>query len=209
MDANPPADPFAIATHEALAALYAPPSETVLNKVTNRLEAKSRAFIAASPFCLLATSGPRGPHVTPRGDAPGFVLTPDETTLILPDRRGNNRLDGLKDIIDNPAVAFLFLVPGAGETLRVHGQARITTDPALRAQCIADGKEPTSLLVVRVTEAYLQCPKAFIRSVLWGGQKRPEELPSMGQLLAEHLKGHFDAAAYDRDGPARLRATLY
>ena len=209
MDVQPTTDPFAVTTHEALQALYAAPSETVMNKVTDRLEAKTRAFIAASPFCLLATSGPRGPHVTPRGDAPGFVLAPDEKTLVLPDRRGNNRLDGYRDIIDNPAVAFLFLVPGAGETLRVHGQARISTDPALRELCIAEEKLPTTVLVTTVTEVYLQCPKAFIRSSLWGERKRPEGLPSMGQLLAEHLRGGLDAAAYDRDGPARLRATLY
>ena len=133
-------DPFAITTAEQLAAAYEAPHPRFLAKVTDRLEATSRAFIAASPFCILATAGRHGPHATPRGDAPGFVVPLDETTLALPDRRGNNRLDGLRDILDDPQVALLFLIPGVGETLRVHGTARITTDPALRARFAVAGR---------------------------------------------------------------------
>src|SRR5690349_19294481 len=121
MDTLPPADHFAVTTPEQLAALYEPPRELVLRKVTDRLDPKTLAFIAASPFCLLSTAGARGVHCTPRGDAPGFVAALDDRTLALPDRRGNNRLDGLRDIVENPQVALLFLVPGIGEALRVNG----------------------------------------------------------------------------------------
>src|SRR5215218_5875651 len=133
-------DPHAITSLEALAQHYQAPHPRFIAKVTDRLEAKSREFIAASPFCILATSGSRGPHATPRGDAPGFVVPLDERTLALPDRRGNNRLDGLRDIIENPEVALLFLIPGVGETLRVNGTARITADPALRERFTVQGK---------------------------------------------------------------------
>src|SRR3954454_7813114 len=116
MDANPAADPFAVTTLDQLAVLYDPPRELVLKKVTHRLEPRTLAFIAASPFAILATVGPQGVHATPRGDAPGFVAALDDRTLALPDRRGNNRLDGLRDILENPEVALLFLIPGVGET---------------------------------------------------------------------------------------------
>src|SRR6478609_913547 len=128
MDNSSP-DPFAVTRPEQLAALYEAPHPRFLKKVTDRLGEKSRAFIAASPWCVLATCGRHGAHATPRGDAPGFVVPLDDVTLALPDRRDNNRLDAFHDILDNPEVALLFLVPGAGETLRVNGSARITADP--------------------------------------------------------------------------------
>lgn len=203
------ADPHAVTTLEQLAALYEAPRELVLKKVTDRLHAPTLRFIGLAPFCLLATAGSKGVHCTPRGDAPGFVAALDETTLALPDRRGNNRLDALRDILENPEVALLFLVPGAGEALRVNGRARITTDPALRARFVAEGKEPATVLLVAVREVYMQCAKSIMRSSLWDGRKRPAGLPSMGEMLAAHTAGAVEPASYDAEAPARLVATMY
>jgi uncharacterized protein len=209
MDSPMPADPFAVTSLERLAELYQPPSEAVLRKVHPRLEATARAFIAASPYCLLATSGPHGVHCTPRGDAPGFVMPLDDRTLALPDRRGNNRLDALRDIIANPAVALLFLVPGVGETLRVNGQARITADPTLRDRFAVQGKPPTTVVLVTVQEVYMHCAKAVMRSVLWAGRPRPPGVPTAGQMLAAHTGGMVEPASYDAAAPGRLAATMY
>jgi PPOX class probable FMN-dependent enzyme len=203
-----PHDPFAIRSLAELEALYAPPSELVRHKAGTRIGPETAAFLAASPFCLLATIGPAGPHVTPRGDAPGFVAVADERTLVLPDRRGNNRLDGLRDILHDPRVALLFLVPGAAETLRVHGTARLTTDPALRARHAAEGKEPATLLVIAVESLFMQCGKALLRSRLWEGRARAA-VPSLGRLVAEHTAGRADGAALDARLPQAYRETLY
>ena len=202
-------DPHAVTSLAALEALYAAPSELVKNKATDRVDARTSAFIAASPFVLLGTSGARGIHVTPRGDAPGFVTLADARTLILPDRRGNNRLDALRDILEDNRVSLLFLVPGVNETLRLHGLATISTDPELRARCVAQGKTPTTVLVIEVREIFMQCAKAFMRSGLWAGRPRPAEVPTMGQLIAAHKKGGIDPADYDQAAPARLKANLY
>jgi len=207
--ALPHADPFAVATLDQLAAIYDPPRELVMKKVIPRLEPKALAFIAASPFALLATSGPEGAHCTPRGDAPGFIVALDETTLALPDRRGNNRLDALRDIVVNPAVALLFLVPGAGETLRVNGTARITTDPVLRERFVVAGKVPATVVLVSVREVYMQCAKAIMRSQLWGDRARPAAVPSMGELIAAHTGGLVAPESYDAEAPQRLRETMY
>ncbi len=202
-------DPHAVTTLPQLEALYATPSALVMNKVAARLDGPTRAFLAASPFLLLGTTGPGGPHVTPRGDAPGFVTTPDDATVILPDRRGNNRLDALRDILQDPRVALLFLVPGAGEALRIHGTATITTDPALRAAHIAQGKEPTTLLRVAVTSLYMQCAKSVMRSRLWDGRARPPGLPTLGDLLAAHMRGGLDGPALDASMPETYARTMY
>jgi len=202
-------DPHAVVTPEQLAALYDPPREIVLRKVADRLGPLSRTFIAASPFCLLATAGPAGSHCTPRGDAPGFVEVIDDRTLALPDRRGNSRLDGLRDILANPVVSLLFLVPGSGETLRVHGRACITTEPMLRARHAVDGKLPTTVLIVAVTEVYVHCSKALTRSGLWNGQQRQPGVPTMGALLAEHTANAVEPVSYEAEYQLRVAATLY
>lgn len=209
MDTQSPADPFAVRTEAQLRALYGEASPTAVAKVTDRVDATARAWIAASPFCILSTVGSRGVHATPRGDAPGFVAVEPDGTLLLPDRRGNNRLDALRDIVEDPRVTVIFLVPGASEVLRVHGTARITADPALRARFVHKGKEPTTVLVVTVNELFMQCAKSIIRSGLWDGRKRPDGLPSMGQLIAAHARNGMDPAAYDQAAPARLIETLY
>jgi PPOX class probable FMN-dependent enzyme len=209
MNAMPPADPFAVTTLDQLAAIYDPPRELVLKKVIPQLEPKAVAFIAASPFAILATVGPQGAHATPRGDAPGFIVPLDEHTLALPDRRGNNRLDALRDIVANPAVALLFLVPGAGEALRVNGTARITADPALRERFTVQGKVPATVVLVTVREVYMQCAKAISRSKLWGERARPGTVPSMGELISAHTGGLVDPKAYDAEAPQRLLDTMY
>jgi uncharacterized protein len=202
-------DPHAVTSLEQLAALYDPPRPLVIEKVTDRLGPATLGFLAAAPFCLLATQGSKGVHCTPRGDAPGFVEALDERTLALPDRRGNNRIEALRDIVETGEVALLFLVPGSGETLRVNGTARITADPALRARYAVEGKEPATVVLVSVREVYMQCAKALMRSRLWDGRKRPEGLPSMGALLAEHTRGGVEPGSYDVEAPARLQATMY
>lgn len=202
-------NPHAVTTIAQLEALYDQVMEVARTKSTDRLDAPTRAFIAASPFCLLGTQGARGNHITPRGDAPGFVEVLDEHHVMLPDRKGNNRLDGLRDIIEDNCVSLLFLVPGVNETLRVHGTATISTDPDLRARCVAQGKTPATVLIVEIREIFMQCAKALMRSSLWAGQPRPAEVPTMGQLIAAHKKGGIDAVAYDLAAPERLKANLY
>lgn len=202
-------DPHAVTSIARLEALYDPVLEVAASKSTDRLDAPTRAFIAASPFVLLGTQGPRGNHITPRGDAPGFVDVLDDHRVMLPDRRGNNRLDGLRDIIEDNRVSLLFLVPGVNETLRLHGLATISTDPELRARCVAQGKVPATVLIIEIREIFMQCAKALMRSSLWAGRPRPSEVPSMGQLISAHKKGTLDAAAYDVGAPERLKANLY
>ncbi|MCQ4158459.1 pyridoxamine 5'-phosphate oxidase family protein [Roseomonas sp. GC11] len=202
-------DPHRVTSQEALSALYNPPSALVMNKVAKRVDPRTAAFIAASPFCLLSTSGARGPHCTPRGDAPGFITVLDEKTLALPDRRGNNRLDALRDILDNPALALLFLVPGMGETLRIGGLGHITTDPALRERHAVQGQTPATVLLVEVREVYMQCARAIARSKLWAGRAKPEAAPSGGELLAAHTGGLVDAKDFDETRAPQIIATLY
>ncbi|TPG47054.1 flavin-nucleotide-binding protein [Roseomonas nepalensis] len=209
MDANPAASPFDVASPEALAALYPPPTERAVAKVGDRLEGRSTAFIASSPFFILSTTGRHGPHATPRGDAPGFATLLDERTLALPDRRGNNRLDALRDVLDDPRVALLFFVPGINETLRVHGTARITTDPALRARLAMGRALPATVLLVAVTEVYIQCPRALLRGGLWSGTQRPDAAPTGGEMIAEHSQGRVDRRDYDEVVAPRCAAELY
>jgi hypothetical protein len=201
-------DPHAVTSLAALEALYGPANERSVLKVRRDLDAPSRAFIAASPFCVLSTRGADGRvHGTPRGDAPGFVAVLSPTELALPDRRGNNRIDALRDIVADPAVALLFLVPGAGETLRVHGRATITTDPALRADLAFAGREPATVLRVAVEEVFMQCARALVRSRLWFAPAG--RAPSAGELLESATGGLVRAAEYDRDQPGNIARTLY
>jgi len=209
MDTQTPADPFAVTTEAQLRALYAEPLELAVKKVSPRIEATARAWIASSPFCVLSTVGSRGVHATPRGDAPGFVAVEPDGTLLIPDRRGNNRLDALRDILEDNRVSVIFFVPGASEVLRIHGTARISADPALTGRFPERGKTPTTVLVVTVQDLFMQCAKSIMRSRLWDGKARPTGLPTMGQLIASHSGRDLDSAAYDRDAPARLEQTMY
>jgi PPOX class probable FMN-dependent enzyme len=168
-------------------------------------------MIEAAPFMVMATSGPDGLDVSPRGDPPGFVVVEDEKTLLIPDRRGNNRTDSLNNLIADPRIALLFLIPGVGETLRVNGRAAISVDPALLARFPAQGKLPRSVIVVHVERVYFQCPKALVRSDLWNPAKHTERrsLPSTGTILADITTGRVGGAEYDAAYPERLKATIY
>lgn len=160
---------------------------------------------------MLATAGAGGLDASPRGDAPGFVVVKDERTLLLPDRRGNNRMDSLRNVIEDPRVALLFMVPGMNETLRVNGRAHVSIEPALLASLAVDGKAPRSVLVVAVEAVYFQCSRALVRSQLWDASRhRPRaSLPSPGEMLHALTHAEIDGVAYDRDLPERVKTTLY
>jgi PPOX class probable FMN-dependent enzyme len=200
-----------VTTMAELEAMYAQPMETSLLKEIDHIGPHYRALIEASPFCALATCGPEGLDCSPRGDAPGFVRIKDERTLMIPDRRGNNRVDTLRNIVRDPRVALLFLIPGVSETMRVNGRAAISTDPELLESFKVDGKAPRCVIVVTVERAYFQCAKAIVRSKLWDPATRVEraKLPTTGAMVAALTKGKVDAETYDREAPARIKAQLY
>jgi len=200
-----------VTTVEQLEALYGAPSPNALLKELDHISDFYRAFIAAAPFVVLATAGLEGLDCTPRGDPPGFVRVVDRKTLMLPDRRGNNRLDTLRNLVVDPRIALLFLIPGVGETLRVNGRAAISVDPALCASFAMAGKLPRSVIVVSAERVYFQCPKALVRSRLWDPSRHVDRasLPSSGQILAAIRPGEIDADAHDRAYPERMRETIY
>jgi PPOX class probable FMN-dependent enzyme len=205
-------DPHSITSLAALEALYdQSPAEASILKETDRVVPVYRALIEASPFAALATRGPEGLDCSPRGDGPGFIRVRDDRTLLLPDRRGNNRIDSLRNIVRDPQVALLFLIPGLGETLRVNGRAAISVEPGLLESFSVDGKAPKSVLVIAVEAVYFQCARAVVRSDLWNPHKHVARsaLPSAGQILAALSRSGFDGEAYDRALPERQRATLY
>jgi len=195
----------------ALTELYGAPSPGAIAKEVNYLHPHYQAMIAASPFMALATSGPDGLDVSPRGDPAGFVAVADDRTLLIPDRRGNNRVDSLRNIVHDPRVALLFLIPGVGETLRVNGRADISVRPDLLQRFAFRDTLPRSVIVVHVETVYFQCPKALVRSELWNPERHVarRSLPSTGTILAEVSAGKVGGAQYDRDYPERLRQTLY
>ena len=195
----------------ALRALYGEPSDPAIAKEIDHVNRHYRAMIEASPFMVMATSGPDGLDVSPRGDPAGFVVVEDEKTLLIPDRRGNNRADSLNNLIADRRIALLFLIPGVGETMRVNGRAEISVDPALLERFPAQGKLPRSVIVVHVERAYFQCPKALVRSDLWNPAKHIERrsLPSSGTILADITRGRVGGAEYDAAYPERLKATIY
>ncbi|MVW71428.1 MULTISPECIES: pyridoxamine 5'-phosphate oxidase family protein [unclassified Bordetella] len=196
---------------EALQALYGEPAPASLLKEVDHVHPHYRAFIEAAPFVVLATVGPDGLDASPRGDPAGFVTIADDKTLLIPDRRGNNRLDSLRNIVADPRVALLFLVPGVNETLRVNGRARISVDPDLLARFALNDKPPRSVVVVEVETVYFQCSRALLRSALWDADKQVDRttLPSVGCMLADLSAGTFDGETYDRELADRVRKTLY
>ena len=194
-----------------LRSLYGEPMEPAIAKEVDHVHPHYRAMIEASPFMVMATSGPDGLDVSPRGDPPGFVVVEGDRTLLIPDRRGNNRADSLNNLVADPRIALLFLIPGVGETLRVNGRAEICVDPAMLERFPAQGKLPRSVIVVRVERVYFQCPKALVRSDLWNPTKHVERrsLPSSGTILADITRGQVGGAEYDAAYPERLKATIY
>jgi len=198
-----------ITSPDQLEALYGEVGHASRVKETDRLTPEYRAFIEAAPFAALATMGPEGLDCSPRGDEPGFIRVSDERTLMLPDRRGNNRIDSLRNVIENPRVALLFLIPGVGETLRVNGRAQISVAPHLLASFEVQGKQPRSVLVIAVETVFFQCSRAIVRSRLWDPVERKKRpVPSAGEMLASLSEG-FDGQAYDEALPARVQQTLY
>lgn len=201
-----------ITTMAELEALYPdpvyPPAKV---KETDRITKAYRALIEASPFFALATSGPDGLDCSPRGDPKGFVRVVDDKTVVVPDRRGNNRIDSMRNLVHDPRVALLFLIPGVSETLRIVGRATISADPDLCASFSMQGKAPRSVLVIAVDRVFFQCAKAIVRSKLWDASLHVERssLPTSGKILAEISDGTLGGDEHDRAYPERLKATIY
>lgn len=195
---------------DQLESLYGEPVASSIAKVSPVITPLQREYIDAAPFVVVATVGPNGVDCSPRGDPAGFVRVVDGRTVQIPDRRGNNRLDSLRNIVVDGRIALLFLVPGIGVTLRINGHAVLRTDPDLRASFEHAGKLPATVIEVAVAECYTQCPKALIRSDLWNADhhRTPDELPSVGSIMDEIL-GTDDGATYDAAYPQRIRDTIY
>ncbi|MBO6716399.1 MAG: pyridoxamine 5'-phosphate oxidase family protein [Rhizobiaceae bacterium] len=200
-----------IATIEELEALYGQPSQASLVKEVDRITPEYRAFIEASPFVALATVGPDGMDCSPRGDLADVVRIADDRTVMLPDRRGNNRTDSLRNIIRDGRVALLFLVPGSATAMRINGRAMISVDPGLCASFEMAGRAPRSVTVVTVDKVYFQCARAIKRADLWNPERRSlaEGLPTPGQMLARTSSGDIDGAAYDAEWPGRAEKTMW
>lgn len=189
--------------------LYGTVARPSVAKVTDHIHPAYRPFIAASPFVALAISGPEGLDVSPRGDPAGFIEIEDDKTLLLPDRRGNNRIDSLRNILNDNRVALLFLIPGIGETLRVNGTAAISTDPALLERFAINNQLPKTVLRIHVESVFFQCSRAIIRSGLWNAETQiaRQSLPSTGSILKQIAE--IDGDAYDKALPERLKNSLY
>lgn len=200
-----------ITSIEELESLYGLPKETATLKEIAYVAPEYRRIIEASPFGALATVGPEGLDCSPRGDLAGFVRVHDERTLMLPDRRGNNRIDSLRNIVRDPRVALLFLVPGAGNTLRVNGRGHLSVDRDLLESFAVDGKPPRSVLVLTVEAIYFQCARAIVRSDLWNPAKHVDtkSLPSPGQILASLSDNRVGGPAYDDAWEDRAQKTLW
>ena len=189
-----------VTSREELRRLYKAPGERPIQKELRLLDRHAKAFIEKSPFLLIGSSDGKGnADVTPRGDRPGFVAVLDDRTIAIPDRPGNDRLDTLENIVAEPSVGLLFLIPNMNETLRLNGHARITADKALRERLAVDGKLPATVLVVAVRSVYMHCAKAFLRSNLWAPETWPArfEMPTLGEILKDQIALSMTAAEAD------------
>jgi PPOX class probable FMN-dependent enzyme len=195
----------------ALEEIYGQPLAASVRKEISYIHPHYQAFIEAAPFAVLATSGPDGLDASPRGDPAGFVHVENEKTLLLPDRRGNNRIDSLRNIISDPRVALIFLIPGIGETVRVNGRASIHNDPALLERFAIEGKLPNTVLKIEVEAVFFQCSRAILRSGLWKAEQQIERsaLPSLGTILRDLSGSEIDGDKYDAELPQRLKASIY
>lgn len=201
-----------ITTIAQLEALYLPaPAPASTTKVAASMTPHYRQLIEASPFAALATVGPEGIDCSPRGDKAGFVRIHDDKTLMMPDRRGNNRIDSLRNIVRDPRCAFLFLIPGSGTTLRVNGRAHLSIDPALLDSFAVEDKPPRSVIVLDIDEVYFQCARAIIRSELWNPQRHvdPATLPTPGEILAAMTDNQVGGEGYDKAWPERAKQTMW
>lgn len=199
-----------ITSVEELNALYGGVSEASVAKVTKALTSEYRQMIEASPFCALATVGPEGLDCSPRGDDDCVVRIADDKTVLLPDWRGNNRVDSLANIVRDPRVALMFLIPGSNTTMRINGTAVLSIDPELTGGFEVDGKHPRSVIVVTIVEVYFQCARAVMRAQLWNPERflDPASLPTPGTLL-KAAKADFDRETYDREWPERAAKTMW
>jgi len=203
-------DAYTVTSLEALAKIYAKPLPHIATKETDHITAVGRAFIAASPFLVLATSNGTSIDCSPKGDAPGFVQLLDNRTLLIPDRPGNNRIDGMKNLLVNPKVGIIFMVPGSNETYRVTGSATLSTDPEFLKRFEVGGKPPRVVMVVAVEEAFNHCPKAFVRAKLWDAMARQSVAPSHGDFAAARDgKDAAYAKDYNEKYAERLKTELY
>lgn len=196
----------------ALEALYQPaPAAASTVKVAHAMTPDYRRLIEASPFAALATVGPEGIDCSPRGDKAGFVRIADDKTLMMPDRRGNNRIDSLRNIVRDSRCAFLFLLPGSGTTMRVNGKAHLSIDPDLLESFAVDEKAPRTVIVLEIEELYFQCARAIIRSELWNPARHidPATLPTPGEILAGMTKNEVGGESYDKAWPERAKATMW
>ena len=191
-----------------LLALYGQPSTAALQKVSHILTPLYAKWIAASQFCVLTTTGPEGTDGSPRGDAEPVVKISDAQTLLMPDWRGNNRLDSLRNIIVDGRVSVMFMVAGSNEVVRVNGRAKLTTDANLRADFERKGRRPETVIVIKITEVYIQCSRALLRSGLWAGNEI-QDLPTMGEIIAEASNGEASGQEFDRAWPERAVKTLW
>ena len=200
-----------ITTTEQLESLYGEPMPRAITKELDQISDHYRAFIEKAPFVVVATSGPEGLDCSPRGDPPGFVRVPDNKTVLIPDRRGNNRVDTLRNIVRDPRISLLFLIEGVGETIRVNGIAVIDTDPQLRESFMIKGKLPRSVITVTVEKIYFQCQKALVRAKLWevDAQIPRTDLPSTGAMLQALSDETFDGNEYDRTYREHLKKSIY
>jgi PPOX class probable FMN-dependent enzyme len=200
-----------ITSIEQLEALYGEKNPNSIVKEIDYINDSYRKLIEAAPFVAIATGGPDGLDCSPKGDAPGFVRVLDEKTLAIPDRPGNNRIDGFRNILQDPRIGLLFLIPGVGETFRVNGRASISVDPELMQSFAVNGKLPRSVMLVHVDAAFFHCSKAVVRSKLWDEKAKIDRksLPSTGTIIAELSQGKLGGDNYDREAPERIKAQLY
>ncbi len=199
-----------ISSIEELEKIYSvKPTLASLTKVVDRLTPEYRKLIGASPFVALATIGENGLDCSPRGDQGSVVVIADDKTLLLPDRRGNNRIDSLRNVVTDPRVALLFLIPGSGTTLRVNGRAEISVDAKRLSDLAVEGKAPRSVLVIHIDAVYFQCARAVKRAGLWEGRTEPADLPSVGTVLEVLSQGEIKAAEYDTEWPERAEKTMW
>ncbi len=198
-----------IETVEALEGHYGTPGEASLVKVARRMTPAYRAWIGRSRLCILTTVGPEGTDASPRGDDGPVVRELDPGTLALPDWRGNERIDSLRNIVRDPRVSLMFLVAGSDNVVRVNGTARVTADDAMRQSFARGGKAPRTVILIAIAEVYSQCARALLRSRIWTDGDRSAGLPTVGDMLAEISRGAIDGAAYDAEWPGRAAATLW
>ncbi len=198
-----------ITTLPALEALYGTPGEAALVKVARRLTPAYRAWIARARFCILSTVGPEGTDTSPRGDDGPVVAEIDPGTLAMPDWRGNERIDSLRNIVRDPRVSLMFFVPGSNNVVRVNGRARITAHGPLRETFAKGDKLPRTVILIEIAEIYTQCARALMRARIWSGKDETDGLPSVGDILKELTEGRFDGAGYDRDWPGRAETSLW